>query len=105
MRRTTSDAKRLTDIELQIVTVIWEYPEDSSVEEICSILDAAGRSLVLPGMRTMSGILQDKGYLSRRPEGKRLRYRAEISRPTVQRSLEQGNWPSITRLIRCWKKW
>ena len=69
------------------MSVVWECSEDISVEEIRSALDDAGRPLALPSVRTMLGILQEKGYLSRRPEGKRFRYRAEISRPTAQRSL------------------
>ncbi|MFT4639847.1 MAG: BlaI family penicillinase repressor [Verrucomicrobiales bacterium] len=87
MGRPRNHNSLLTELELQIMGVVWDRTPDSSVEEIRSALEADGRPLALPSVRTMLGILQEKGYLSRRPEGKRFRYKAEISRPVAQQSL------------------
>ncbi len=87
--KTSPESNRLTDLELQIMRVIWDHSEDIAVEEIRLQLEKEGRPLALPSVRTMLGILQDKGFVSRRREGKRFRYRAEISRPLAQRSLMQ----------------
>ncbi|MEM7012081.1 MAG: BlaI/MecI/CopY family transcriptional regulator [Verrucomicrobiota bacterium] len=70
---------QLTELELQIMNIVWKHEEEISVEEIQKTLDADGRPLALPSIRTILKILQKKNYLQRRSEGRKHLYSPVIS--------------------------
>jgi BlaI family transcriptional regulator, penicillinase repressor len=67
----------LTTLELAVMQVIWSH-EDVAVDALRKQLDAAGHPLALPSVRTMLAILQKKGFVERRLEGRAYVYRALI---------------------------
>ena len=69
----------LTQLELEIMDAIWDT-DDATVESIRAHLDAGGRELALPSIRTMLGILTEKGYADRRSEGRKHIYFALVPR-------------------------
>ena len=78
--------RTLTELELQIMTVLWRQ-EECSVEQLRDALADAGRELALPSIRTMLTILQDKGYVTRRAAGRGHAYRAKVSEEKAQKSI------------------
>lgn len=68
----------MTELELDIMRIVWKRKE-ASVNDISTALEKAGRPLAQPSIRTMLAILQDKGYLNRRPEGRGHVYTAAVS--------------------------
>ncbi|MEO0796224.1 MAG: BlaI/MecI/CopY family transcriptional regulator [Verrucomicrobiota bacterium] len=78
--------KHLTELELQIMKVIW--PQDEvCVDEIKAKLAAGGKELALPSIRTMLNILEKKGAVSRRPSGagRKFLYKAEMEQAAVNK--------------------
>lgn len=78
--------RTLTELELEIMQVVWGR-EKTTVEEIRRALEAEGKPLALPSVRTMLGILQEKGYVKRRASGRRHIYRACVSRDRARKSI------------------
>lgn len=78
--------RTLTELELDIMNVIWKH-EEATVGDIRRDLKKAGKPLALPSIRTMLGILQDKGYVARRADGRRHVYRPLVSRDAAQASI------------------
>ncbi len=78
--------RTLTRLELEIMQVVWGQDE-VTVEEIRSVLEEQGRPLALPSIRTMLGILQEKGYVTRRRLGRKHAYRAIISAERARRRI------------------
>jgi predicted transcriptional regulator len=68
----------LTDFELEIMRIIWAQ-EETTVPELQEALRKAGRPVALPTVRTMLGILEEKGYVVRRTGLRRHAYRAAVS--------------------------
>jgi predicted transcriptional regulator len=68
----------MTELELDIMRIVWKR-EEASVNEISEALEKAGRPLAPPSIRTMLTILQDKGYVKRRPDGRGHVYSAAVS--------------------------
>ncbi len=79
-------AKTLTELELEIMNGVWNK-EEAAVEDVSLAMAEAGKPLALPTIRTMFGILQDKGYLERRPRGRAFVYRAKVSREQARKSI------------------
>ncbi|MCX7045946.1 MAG: BlaI/MecI/CopY family transcriptional regulator [Candidatus Sumerlaeota bacterium] len=79
-------SKTLTELELEIMRIVWKQGE-TSVEDVRLALDEAGAPLALPSIRTMFAILQEKGYLTRRAEGRHHLYRASVSEHEAQRNI------------------
>jgi BlaI family transcriptional regulator, penicillinase repressor len=67
----------LTTLELAVMQVIWTH-EDVAVDFLRKQLETAGHPLALPSVRTMLAILQKKGFVERRLEGRAYLYRARI---------------------------
>jgi len=84
MARTKS--RTLTELELQIMSVVWQK-EEVTVDEVREALERQGKRLALPSVRTMLGILQTKGYVTRRAVGRAHAYRAAVSRYKARRSI------------------
>lgn len=78
--------RTLTELELEIMQIVWKY-EEVAVEDIRQALKKEGKPLALPSIRTMLGILQDKGYVARRAEGRRHLYRARVPQEKAQESI------------------
>ena len=77
---------KLTELELELMKIIWSDGKEISVGRIQSTLDEQGHPLALPSIRTMLGILQEKGFVSRRLSGKAYLYKAEIPAANYQSS-------------------
>ncbi len=71
-------SRTLTQLELEIMLTIWG-DDEVTVSDISDRLDEAGHPLALPSIRTMLSILQAKGYVKRRKEGRGHIYSAVVS--------------------------
>jgi predicted transcriptional regulator len=78
--------RTLTELELRIMKVIWRKKE-ATVGEIQRLFKEEGKPLALPSIRTMLGILQDKGYVTRRADGRHHVYSALVSQDEARRSI------------------
>ena len=72
--------KKLTDAELEIMHVVWEL-DGGTVRQVHERLNQQ-RPLAYTTVMTMMNILEEKGHLSRRKEGRAYRY--EPVRPKNQ---------------------
>jgi predicted transcriptional regulator len=66
--------------------VVWGKDE-VTVEEVREGVAQQGRPLSLPSIRTMLGILREKGYVARRRMGKPFLYRALVTQEQGRRKL------------------
>lgn len=78
--------RTLTELELEIMRVVWRSAE-VTVEETRRELARSKRRLALPSVRTMFSILQEKGYVARRPAGRAFAYRALVTEDQARKSL------------------
>ncbi len=72
--------RKLTDAELEIMHVVWEL-ESATVRQVHELLNQQ-RPLAYTTVMTMMNILEEKGHLTRRKEGRAYRY--EPVRPKSQ---------------------
>ena len=79
-------SRTLTEVELEFMQVVWQAGE-MTPEEVLEQLRRQGRNLSDGSVRKILSILVTKGYLSRRPEGRTFRYRAEVPKGRANRSL------------------
>ena len=73
-------SQKLTDAELEIMHVVWEL-ENATVREVHECLNQR-RQLAYTTVMTMMNILEEKGHLTRRKQGRAYRY--EPVRPKAQ---------------------
>lgn len=78
-------SRTLTELELEIMQVIWSENEVTS-ESVARQLATKGQRLAPPSVRTMLGILQEKGYVARRREGRGYLYSALVSANEARKS-------------------
>ena len=78
-------SRTLTELEFEIMQVVWDAEEVTS-EVVASTLAKTGQPLAPPSVRTMLGILQEKGYVSRRREGRGYVYSALVSANEARKS-------------------
>lgn len=71
-------SQTLTPLEMEIMKILWKAP-GATVEAVQRELEAAGRPLALPSIRTMLAILQNKDYLRREAEGRTFHYHPTVS--------------------------
>jgi len=64
--------RKLTDAELEIMHVVWEL-DGGTVREVHQLLNQQ-RPLAYTTVMTMMNILEEKGHLTRRKEGRAFRY-------------------------------
>ena len=64
--------RKLTDAELEIMHVVWEL-DGGTVRQVYEILNQQ-RPLAYTTVMTMMNILEEKGHLTRRKEGRAYRY-------------------------------
>ena len=79
-------SRTLTQLELEIMQIVWKEGE-TTVKDISDSLRQTGHPLALPSIRTMLSILEDKGYVERRREGREHVYRAVVSGEQAQRRI------------------
>ncbi|MHC4714043.1 MAG: BlaI/MecI/CopY family transcriptional regulator [Planctomycetota bacterium] len=78
--------RTLTELELRIMQIVWQHGE-VSVQGVQEVLRKQGKPLALPSIRTMLSILQDKGYVARRRDGRAHLYTAKIARGDAQKRI------------------
>ncbi len=78
-------SRTLTELELEIMQVVWDEEEVTS-EVVASALAKTAQPLAPPSVRTMLGILQEKGYVDRRREGRGYVYSALVSANEARKS-------------------
>ncbi len=78
-------SRTLTELELEIMQVVWEE-EEVSGEDVAKALRKKGKPLAPPSVRTMLGILQEKGYLTRRRQGRGYVYSPLITAAQARKS-------------------
>ncbi len=97
----------LTELELEIMQIVWKHGE-VTVKDLFEALREAGRPLALPSIRTMLSILQDKGFVKRRPAGRGHAYRATVSahegrrrilKDIIERAFEGSASSLVTALV------
>ena len=79
-------SRTLTEVELEFMQIVWQGGEVTP-EDVLEQLRRQGRSLSDGSVRKILSILVTKGYLSRRPEGRTFRYRAEVPKGRANRSM------------------
>jgi predicted transcriptional regulator len=78
-------SRTLTELELEIMQIVWRQAE-VTVGELCAAFVEKGAPLALPSIRTMLGVLQDKGYVARKRKGRRYVYRPLVEEAEAHRS-------------------
>ena len=74
---------RLTSAELEVMQILWEHGELKPAD----IQDLFQREIKNPALRSILGILVDKGHVVRRKGGKAFFYRAKTRQQSVFRSM------------------
>jgi len=84
-------AKRLTDLELEIMQLVWDaHPQAITVRDVVERMSALGRELAYTTLQTMMTILTKKGVLGVRPgPGRAHEYRARISRSEARTTMTE----------------
>jgi predicted transcriptional regulator len=83
-------AKRLTDLELEVMQAVWEAGEPVTVRDVVERMAERGRELAYTTVQTMMNILRRKGALRSRPgPGRALVYRAGVSREAATASMTE----------------
>jgi predicted transcriptional regulator len=76
----------LTEVELEFMQAVWEGGEVTT-EDVRRALARRGRQLSDGSVRKVLSILMDKGYVTRRPEGRGHVYRAVVPKTRATRRL------------------
>jgi len=99
--------RTLTTLELEIMHVIWRNGR-TSVEAIRQALAKTSKPLALPSIRTMLGILQEKGYVTRTRKGRAYLYRPVVSAEkakkrilddVIERAFDGSAWSLVAALV------
>lgn len=80
-----SDRPPLTELQLAILSILWDREEATSAE-VRSGLEPE-RSLALTTVTTLLGRLEKKGVVDHRRDGRRYLYRATVTRASVRRAM------------------
>jgi predicted transcriptional regulator len=83
-----SRSNTLTPLELQIMRVLWRTG-DAAVEEVCTSMNGHGAPLAPSTVRTMLGILSEKGYVEREKKGRSFRYQPRVDADDAEREILQ----------------
>jgi predicted transcriptional regulator len=79
------DTTPLTELQIDLLDVLWEHGE-ASTAEVCAALQPH-RGLALSTVATLLSRLEKKGVVEHRKEGRQYVYRARVSRGDVRRSM------------------
>jgi predicted transcriptional regulator len=77
-----SDEKRLTNVELELMSILWRLGEASVAQVIAGL--PPERVLAYTSVSTILRILEGKGFLAARREGRGHLYKPQISRSAYE---------------------
>ena len=80
-----SEPTPLTELQIDLLDVLWERGE-ASTADVCEALRPT-RGLALSTIATLLSRLEKKGVVVHRKEGRQYVYRATVSRKAVRRSM------------------
>ena len=75
----------LTEVEQQLMEIIWDHPHGATVGEVHAAL-STDRKVAFNTVQTTMRILEDKGYLRHKTEGRAFRYHALVGRDQASAS-------------------
>ena len=75
-----------TEVELEFLQVVWDRDEVTT-EDVQRALKKKGRPLADGSVRKVLSILEEKGYVSRRPQGRGFLYQAIVPREKANRRM------------------
>jgi len=78
--------RTLTEVELEFMQVVWQLGE-CGTEDVRGVLRAQSRYLSDGSVRKVLSILMEKGYLTRRQEGRGFLYKPTVGQRKANRSL------------------
>ncbi len=78
-----------TDRELEALKVLWQQGE-ATVREVCEALNAAGEELAYTTVLSLLQVMEQKGLVEHRREGKAYVYLPRIERENTIRRLAAG---------------
>jgi len=78
-----------TDRELEALKVLWELGE-ATVREICAAMNSAGEKLAYTTVLSLLQVMEQKGLVKHRQEGKAYVYLPRIEREKTFRTLASG---------------
>ncbi|TWU21966.1 BlaI/MecI/CopY family transcriptional regulator [Bythopirellula polymerisocia] len=78
-----------TERELEALKVLWECGE-ASVREVCDALNKGGESLAYTTVLSLLQVMEQKGLVTHRSEGKAYIYLPAIARENTLRQLATG---------------
>jgi predicted transcriptional regulator len=78
--------KTPTAVELEFLQVLWSK-EEATTEDVMSALSRQGRELADGTVRKMLSILMEKGFVTRRKQGRGYVYRPTVGRAQAGRRL------------------
>lgn len=81
----------LTEVEQRLMEVVWDHPGGATVNDVHSAL-AAERKVAFNTVQTTMRILEDKGYLRHKAEGRAFRYHPVVGR-------EQASTSAVKNLL------
>ena len=79
-------ARTPTEVELEFLQVVWDRDEVTT-EDVQRALKKKGRPLADGSVRKVLSILEEKGYVSRRPRGRGFLYQAIVPREKANRRM------------------
>src|SRR5687768_2764776 len=77
--KTPSEDRRLTNVELELMTILWSLGEGNVAQVIAAL--PAERALAYTSVSTILRILESKGFVSPRREG-----RGHLYKPTLTKN-------------------
>lgn len=80
------DVKTLTPAEREIMEVLWDSGE-ATAEEVRQAFKERGRDITGGSIRKILSILMEKGFVTRRRDGKPFIYSATVPRAEANRNL------------------
>jgi len=87
MAKPNEDAAALTDVQLEIMSVVWTRGKVTVAEVWRAV--STGRKLARNTVQTMMTRLEDKGWLKHEQRGNAFHYQANRQRSATQRSMVQ----------------
>jgi BlaI family transcriptional regulator, penicillinase repressor len=78
-----------TDRELEALKVLWDRGE-ATVREICDAMNAAGESLAYTTVLSLLQVMEQKGLVTHRQDGKAYVYLPAVERAKTFRQLASG---------------
>jgi predicted transcriptional regulator len=103
---TSGESRRLTDVELELMTILWRLGEANVTDVIGQL--PAGRDLAYTSVSTILRILESKGVISSRKEGRghiyapllgKAEYEVRALRDVVERVFQGAPIALVRQLI------